>query len=67
MLNAALQTPAQPVSFQGPNLSHARWFVRSLTMIVEEHRRALVATARANEQRSHSRAVRALYMTGDVC
>jgi hypothetical protein len=62
MLNTALQVPARPVSLPVPNFSRAAHFVRGLTMIVEEHRRALVATARANEQRSHSPAVRALYL-----
>ena len=62
MLKTALPMPVQPVLLAAPTMRHATAFLRAVRIILEEHRRALVATAGANEQRSHSPAVRALYV-----
>jgi hypothetical protein len=62
MLKTALPMPAQPVSLPVLKTSHASVFLREVRIILEEHRRALVATSHANEPRSHSPAVRALYV-----
>lgn len=62
MLKTTLSMPAQPVSLPIVKTSFAFAFLCEMRMVLEEHRRALVATSHANEPRSHSPAVRALYV-----